>query len=410
MKRTAIYLALSGLVASPSVFASVDQALVDEMRSQIAALTQRLNQLEAKTVTPEVAAAPVADPVTAPAIAKKPVAAWSDKIALSGDFRYRYEDIDSGDNPSRDRNRIRARLGLKAKVTDTINFNLGLASGGSDPVSTNQTLGNAASTKDFRLDMAFMEWKFAENTKLIAGKMKNPFYKPNKSLLMWDGDYRPEGLAAKYDNGSFFATAGYHFLESDNKGGRQETPEITALQAGYRTELNEDSSLTFGAGYFDIGVKGTSPLLGDLGLGNTLDGNELFMYDYQNLELFAELKTSVADQPLVLFADFAQNQDADDQDTGWAVGAKFGKAKNPGTWEFGYIYQDVEADSVYALLNDSDFGGGVTDSKGHLLKAAYAFEKGTTIGASYFFNDVGEFTRSEEFDYDRLQVDVKFKF
>ena len=406
MKRTAIYLALIGLVASPPVFASVDQALVDEMRAQIAALTQRLNQLEANAAIPDVAANPVADS----AKVATPVAAWSDKITLSGDFRYRYESIDTGNDSSRDRNRIRARLGLKAKVTDTINFNLGLASGGSDPVSTNQTLGDAASTKNFRLDMAYMEWRLSENTHLIAGKMKNPFYMPNKSLLMWDGDYRPEGLAAKYDNGSFFATAGYHFLESDNKGGRQETPEITALQAGYRTALSEDSSLTFGAGYFDIGVKGTTPLLGDLGLGNTLDDNRLFLYDYQNLELFAELKTSMAGQPLVLFADFAQNQDADDHDTGWAVGAKFGTAKNPGTWELGYIYQHIEADSVYALLNDSDFGGGDTDSKGHLLKAAYAFEKGTTIGATLFFNDVGEVSRSEEFDYDRLQVDVTFKF
>ena len=408
MKRTAIYLALSCLVASPSVFANADQALMEEMRAQIAALTQRLDQLEAKSAIPAAVAATA--PTPAPTAAKMPVAAWTDKIALSGDFRYRYENIDSGDNPSRDRSRIRARLGLKAKITDTINFNLGLASGGDDPVSTNQTLGNAASTKDFRLDIASMEWKFAENTKLVAGKMKNPFYKPNKSGLMWDGDYRPEGLAAKYDNGSLFATAGYHFLESDNKGGRQETPEITALQAGYRTELNDGSSLTFGAGYFDIGVKGISPLFGDLGLGNTFDGNEQYMYDYQNLELFAELKTSLAEQAFVLFADFTQNQDADDQDTAWAVGAKYGKAKNPGTWEFGYIYQDVEADSVFALLNDSDFGGGVTDSKGHLLKAAYAFNKGTTIGASYFINEVGEFTRSEEFDFDRLQLDVKFKF
>ena len=378
------------------------------MRAQIAVLTQRLNQLEAKSTTTLAVAATA--PTPALATAKEPAAAWTDKISLSGDFRYRYENIDVQDVASRDRSRIRARVGLKAKVTDTINFKLGLASGGADPVSTNQTLGNAASSKDFRLDMAYMEWKFAENIKLIAGKMKNPFYAPNKSGLIWDGDYRPEGLAAKYDNGSFFATAAYHFLESDNKAGRQETPEITALQAGYRTELNEDSSLTFGAGYFDIGVKQTSPLLGDLGFGNTLDDKELFMYDYQNLELFAELKTSLADQPLVLFADFAQNQDADDEDTGWAVGAKFGKAKDPGTWEFGYIYQDIEADSVYALLNDSDFGGGVTDSKGHLLKAAYAFNKGTTIGGSYFINDVGQFTRSEEFDYDRLQVDVKFKF
>jgi hypothetical protein len=205
--------------------AGVDQTLVDEMRAQIAALTQRLNQLEAKKVIPEVAVA---------AIVATPVAAWSDKITLSGDVRYRCEDIDTGNNSSRDRKRIRARLGLKAKVTDTIDFNLGLASGGSDPVSTNQTLGDAASTKDFRLDMAYMQWHFAENTHLIAGKMKNPFYTPNKSVLMWDGDYRPEGLAAKYDNGSFFATAGYHFLESDNKGGArkpQKSPPYTQVIA-----------------------------------------------------------------------------------------------------------------------------------------------------------------------------------
>jgi hypothetical protein len=67
MKRTAIYLALIGLVASPPVLAGVDQTLVDEMRAQIAALTQRLNQLEAKKVIPEVAVA---------AIVATPVAAW----------------------------------------------------------------------------------------------------------------------------------------------------------------------------------------------------------------------------------------------------------------------------------------------------------------------------------------------
>lgn len=397
MQRTAMYLAVSSLVVSPTVLANTDQAVMEEMRAQIAALTERLNQLETKTSLPV-------------AVAPKSTASWEDRISLSGDFRYRYENIDDDrQNTDRNRNRIRARLGLTAKVTDKVSFGLGLASGNDDPVSTNQSLGGGASTKDFGLDLAYLDWNFAENTHLIAGKTKNLFYKPAKSSLLWDGDYRPEGIAVTWNNGSLFATAAYQFLESDNRAGEQDAEEMYGAQFGFNSQLGDGVKLTAGAGYYYIPVTGSAPFFDGDSFGNTLiDGT--YAFDYEELELFAELKLNVADMPLTLFADFVQNQDADDEDTGYAIGAKLGKAKNPGSWEVGYTYQDLEADAVFATFTDSDFGGGGTDVKGHKLKLAYAFDKGTTVSATYFINEYGEFTRGGEIDYNRLQMDVKFKF
>ena len=46
---------------------------------------------------------------------------------------------------------------LVAKPTDTTEVGLGMATGGDDPVSTNQTLGGGGSTKDVRLDLAYAD-------------------------------------------------------------------------------------------------------------------------------------------------------------------------------------------------------------------------------------------------------------
>ncbi|MBT4162919.1 MAG: hypothetical protein HOE54_16550, partial [Gammaproteobacteria bacterium] len=131
--------------------------------------------------------------------------------------------------------------------------------------------------------------------------------------------------------------------------------------------------------------------------------------DFEEVELFAQIKTSVLEQPLTLFADYVQNQDASRLDTAWAAGFKLGKASAPDTWEIGYIYQDVEADSIFGFWNDSDFGGGDTDSKGHILKGAWAINKKWKVGFTYFDNVTNVDLGSEE-DYDRLQVDWAYKF
>ena len=418
MKRTAICLAVSALTLSPVIFAGsmqdtpvavsaitadqLDNASVDDLKKIILALSNRVDNME--TQTTEIRGIATA----------KSGADWAEKIKWSGDFRYRYESIDNDrTDEDRNRNRVRARIGMTAQVTDDVKAGIALASGGDDPVSSNQSLGGGSSTKGINLDMAFIDWKFAENLHLVAGKTKNPFYKVGKNSLVWDGDYRPEGAHISFDNGTFWAIAGYHFLESDNKGGSQDTEEMIGTQIGYKGQLADNMKFKVGASYFYIPVEGSEPIIdfdsGDSNnFGNSVMG-DVYEFDYETVELFAELNTKVAGIKTTFFADYVKNNDAD-EDTGFALGMKLGSAKNKGDWQFGYTYEDLEADAVFAAFTDSDFGGGGTDVKGHKLNAAYAFSKNTALSVTYFDNEYGEQTRSEELDYNRLQVDIKTKF
>ncbi|HNC98933.1 MAG TPA: putative porin, partial [Myxococcota bacterium] len=106
---------------------------------------------------------------------------WLDRIKWEGDIRLRFQHdgFDSSnaspfaldniltspgttgagiDNTTeaRERMRLRARLGLLAKVTDSVSAGFRLATGNSsDPVSTNQTLGNHYNKYSLVLDRAY---------------------------------------------------------------------------------------------------------------------------------------------------------------------------------------------------------------------------------------------------------------
>ena len=75
----------------------------------------------------------------------------------------------------------------------------------------------------------------------------------------------------------------------------------------------------------------------------------------------------------------------------------------------GYTWQDLEADAVFGLLTDSDFGGGGTDARGHVLKGSFAIDKNWTAGFTYFINEM-DLSAGSKHDYDRLQVDMAFKY
>ena len=113
--------------------------------------------------------------------------------------------------------------------------------------------------------------------------------------------------------------------------------------------------------------------------------------------------------PLGLYADFVQNQDADDLDQGYIIGAKLGKAKSRGSWQVQYQYQDLEADATFGLVTDSDFMGGGTDGKGHKIGGAYAFQKNWSLGFTYFDGTKG-MDLGKDVDYSRLMIDTKFKY
>ena len=332
---------------------------------------------------------------------------WADRIKFKGDIRLRYEAIDEDGEEERNRMRFRSRFGLSAKVSDDVKFVFQLASGGDNPVSTNQTFDDGFSTKDIGVDLAYVDWKINDNLNFYGGKMKNPLYKAGGVPLVWDSDLNPEGLAMKFTSGGFFGTAGGFSVEERSSA---DDSLLLVVQAGYKFDVGENASLTAGAGYFAYSnTVGNEPFYNGRSKGNSVDINGDYIYDYKNTEIFAQFDTKVRDWPLRIYAHATQNNEVSTEDMGYAVGAKLGSAKSDGQMEFSWTYQDIEADAVIGTYNDSDFGGGGTDSDGHMLKAKYAVSKKIFLGGSLFLNNVDRFQGTEH-DYNRLQLDVEFKF
>lgn len=91
------------------------------------------------------------------------------------------------------------------------------------------------------------------------------------------------------------------------------------------------------------------------------------------------------------------------------MGAKIGSAKKDSELEFSWTYVDIETDAIVGTFSDSDFGGDGTDSDGHLLKAKYGVSSKVFVGGTLFLNTVDRFQATEH-DYNRLPLDVEFKF
>lgn len=338
---------------------------------------------------------------------------WVERISFKGDLRLRYEMIDLDGAPERNRMRFRTRFGLSAKVSDDVKFVFQLASGGGDPVSTNQTFDGGFSTKDIGIDLAYIDWKIADSLNFFGGKMKNPLYKAGSVPLVWDSDLNPEGLALAYKSGNFFGTVGGFSVEERSSA---EDSLLYVAQIGSTFALGETASITAGVGYFaytntigNLPFYNGSPKGNSVELIGTVQPIGTYIYEYKNTEVFAQFDTRLGDWPLKVYAHATQNSEVSTQDTAYAFGAKLGSAKNDGDMEFSWTYQDIEADAVIATYNDSDFGGGGTDADGHLLKAKYAISKKIILGGTLFVNNVNRFQGVER-DYSRLQLDVEFKF
>jgi hypothetical protein len=425
MKKLTILLGLTAILFSQTALAQVDPDELKALREQVRILTQRLDELEkanqqtsqniaqANAATTaqvdEVVEEKVDKAVTEQVDERMAAVSWAERIRLKGDFRYRYETIKVEDVDNRNRNRIRARFHLEADVTDTVQVGFGLATGGEDPVSSNQTLGGGGSSKDIRLDLAYFDWSGLSNTHILGGKVKNFLVKPAGHGLMWDSDWRPEGFGVIWDNDLFFAQGIGTWIESDSKKGEN---FAWIAQGGMNFRLGETTRFKVGAGYAQFNVAGDGSFFGDDDdfFGNSFDPiTNTYLYDYHEVEVFAGMTTDLADRPLLVYADYVVNTAVDDNDTGYAIGIKYGKASARGTWAIGYTYKKLEADAVIGLLTDSDFGGGGTDAKGSIFKGAWAIRKNWNAQITYFLNDI-DLASGNPRDFNRLMLDLKFKY
>ena len=379
------------------------RAIVLQLSGQVTDLQQRLQTLEHEDAkqTTEIASYQ----------AHSQQSGWAEKLAFKGDFRYRYDRYDDQrDSQSRSRDRIRARAQITATLDERTLVGLGIASGDDDPISTNQTLGSATSTKDLRLDLAWFQWQAMDDLRWLGGKFKNPVHRVGDHFLVWDSDMRPEGMNLVYKTDKLHATVGYNHLESDNEEGRQDDVSFGVFQADYDWRLGEETSLLLGGGYYDIPTAGEMLVeLGDSARNSVNDEGE-YIYNYEEIEAFAELHTNIADMPLTLFVDYVHNLDADEQDTAYALGLRLGSIDKKGSWKLAYTWQETDADALLGILTDSDFADGGTDSRGHVFSGSYALTDVMNLSMTYFSTEYGKFTLGEYDDFDRIFIDLSFKY
>lgn len=397
----AALLAVSLAFSTAAVGQPRASAEIAALRAEIAALAERLDRLEQSAMT----AAP-SQSDEAPRVVEARAAA-SPNVRFSGDLRYRHESINEDGVGERNRHRIRGRFGVTADVASNVRLGLQLATGGDDPISANQTLDTGFDRKPIGVDRAFFSWAATDTLTFTGGKMANPFFRPGNHHLVYDGDLNPEGLALGYARGDWFAN--YAGLWVEERSAANDAIMLGG-QFGYRRTLDNGMRVTAGASYYDyLETQGQTPFWNGEAVGNRVDAAGNYLNDFNLAEVFAELRLTAGDRPVTLFADYVVNTEAAGADTGFALGASLGEVSGPRTWRAGYAYQDLEADAVIGTFTDSDFAGGGTDGKGHVVEFNYGLRDRLVLGVRYFLNERGA-DLGNEHDYNRLQADVMFNY
>ena len=342
---------------------------------------------------------------------------WVQNTRLKGDVRIRYQWEDKHDAPDRHRGRYRFRLGLETKVNDQMKVAAGLATGGNDARSTNQTMEDGFSSEDIKLDYAYAEWLATPWVILKGGKIKSIkklIFRP--SDLLWDSDINPEGVSfllnKNLDNFDLFMNTGFWILDEEKKGTAD--PYMMVFQPGLKYKFNKKTHLKLAvAGYFFDNVKGTTLTNGKANSGkyNTLEGG-LLKYNYNSIAPSIELGVK---EPFggmfpyfALFGDYVHNPDPSRENKGYLAGIKFGakKVKGWGQWQAKYMYRHLEKDAWIDIFPDSDAYSGRTDAKGHEVALTYGVGKNATLGIDYYYMERIKGTGRRHL----LQVDWKLKF
>jgi hypothetical protein len=341
---------------------------------------------------------------------------WIKNTAIKGDVRVRYQsqDTDNDGRVSRDRGRIRARLGVVSNPNEKWEGGIGLATGGSDPRSTNQTLENTFQTPDIRLDYAYAKYSPNKVVSIMAGKMANPIW--GTKDLLWDTDIYPDGLAANLnfkinDNFEIFTTPAYFLL--DEYSSSKSDPTMTVLQSGITTKINKNIDLKFAASYYNFSdmegndfsefssgtnstIKTTTP--GILVEDDPVRGDYItapttitrWVNEYDGITLDAEIGFKLPEsfkyvENLSLFGQYVDS-DADSNNKGYLYGFSFGdkSVKEAKDWQVKVNYRKLEKDAWADFMPDSDFYSGATDVKGMEYELTVGLAKNISLGLDYY--------------------------
>lgn len=397
---------------------------------------------------------------------------WISRISWEGDLRLRFQkDFYQPTNPppiffnsqgvnisntqdDRQRLRLRARLGMKANISDSISAGFGITTGSFvDPVSTNQTMGNYQNRYTIALDRAYLKADPYNWLSVSAGRIPNPFFSTD---LIWDQDLNFDGVAATFkpkfgDQWESFFTAGVFPLQEI------ETTQINAAkdkwlagaQAGVQWRSLNDSKLKLGVALYDYrNVHGQpNPTLFSTIYNATVPqfrqkGNSLFNIDndgdpttalfalapkFRELAVTASYDWAKFD-PLhvVLNAEYVRNigydreeilqrtgRDIEPQTKAYQAQLTIGHPfiKKSGEWQIFSAYKYLERDAVLDAFTDSDFHLGGTDAKGYIFGANYGIAKNTWLSFRWLSADeIAGPPNGLPLSIDVLQLDLNARF
>lgn len=419
-------LIIATILVTPTAFAN-DQELLDILLQNGVLNKAQHSSLSKKTHTKKTSTTKTQDESLS----------WTSRIKVSGDLRFRHENIDKNDDNGvkESRQRIRARLKIAAKVNDQVNVGLRLVTGAGTATSANQTLEGSFGSKDVYFDRIYINWQpqFIIGLSATFGKFKQPWYNAlNGSSLLWDSDLNPEGVALKYKKTVGFVdlatTAGYFIVEDGD------TVKGDAKNDGFSDDLN----------MYHVGISGTTQISDSikaaLGSNVYIYNNETniykkdyYIYDNENnfyihkegtlakagrsafelYEVAGRLDFDTPLLPIYVYGQYVTNASADDgKDRAWLAG--FGTKY--GAFKLDYNYRDVQQYAVVDRFGDDDFADGATASRGHKVKLSYAISKHFATSVTYYaareYRNYRNYRNAngKKISTDRLQLDLKAKF
>ncbi len=354
-----------------------------------------------------------------------------------GDIRYRYEstfkDTDANDDEhSRDRHRMRVRVGVYPWINEELSAGVQLSTGGNETTSRNETFDDAFISDDIKLNEAFIDYHpmFLDGqVNVLLGKRDVAKTLVVMKDLVWDSDITLEGATLQYgkdadgkEKDGVNAVVGYYQLNevsdksTDLPANREQDGYLFAGQLAYKGEVS-DFGYTLGAAYYDyVNFDYNNP-------SGTATYKPAFDYrgkDFNIVELFASVGGPITETiPWKVYGQYAFNTASDDNSRSdryniddskrdaYLVGLQIGNAKNPGQWSLSGEYVSIERDAVTVLTDSDRNGASSTDLEGFKLNATYHLVQNMTLGATYMnFNKIDDDTTTNHL----FQADVVVKF
>jgi hypothetical protein len=343
----------------------------------------------------------------------------------------------------RQRLRVRARLGVSVNADEAWGGGVRLTTGStSDPLSSNQTLGNYGNRYTTALDRAYIRYRGGNQFNAVLGRIGNPWFGTD---LVWANDLSFDGLAVQWTptlgawgRGTLTAAA-LPVQEVELSGGDK---WLYGVQAGVEwpgrglvsgrvglayyhyahllgrpnaagSSLNDYTAPAFaqkGNTYFNVSSDPARPLLAlasSYHIVNLTGSIDLLTVGYKHLVLTADVARNVGFDRAAVSA--RAGVDVAPQTLGLLLRASLGDSEvaAAGQWQVFFGYKRVERDAVLDAFTDSDLHGGGTDAKGYTLGGSWGLGRNTTLTGRWLSADS---ISGAPLALDTLQVDLLLRF